>query len=157
MKYTLIIISAFILTSCGPAYLANKVERNFKGDWTLESVNFPDSSGFFDVELYNVADINCFQNSIWKFVPNNSTGEFTLDGNDCTNVKQKFTWYVDSSTAKNFNPEMLLKVITGQKARNVDQGTRIKIKSLLADQMIWEQNAMFNGEEIKIEMIFTKL
>lgn len=157
MKYTFTIIMAFLLTSCGSAYLANKVESQFKGDWVLESVSFPDSSGFFDVEFYGVADINCFQNSIWKFIPNNSTGEFTLDGNNCPKARQKFTWYVDSATAKNTYPEILLKVTTGQKAKNVDRGTRIRIKSLLEDRMVWEQSTMFNDEEITIEMIFSKL
>lgn len=157
MKYTFIIMLSLVLTSCGPAYLANKVEKNFKGDWNLESVTFPDSSGFFDVELYNVADVNCFKNSLWKFVPNNSTGEFTLVEDSCTQEKQKFTWYIDSETAKNTYPEILMKVTTGEKARRVNQGTRIRIKSLLADEMIWEQSAIFNGEEIKIQMTFSKL
>lgn len=157
MKYALTAVVAFLLTSCGPAYLANQVEKDLKGEWTLESVSFPDSSGFFDVELYNLADVSCFQNSIWKFIPNNSTGEFTLDGDGCTKSMQRFTWYVDGATAKNFNPEMLLKITTGQKARNVESGTRIRIKSLLANQMVWEQNAMFMGEDIKIEMTFSKL
>lgn len=156
MKYAIVFFISFLLTSCGSSYLANKVERNFKGDWVLESVSFPDSSGFFDVELYDVADVNCFQNSIWKFIPNNSTGEFTLDGNDCTKSKQKFTWYVDAKTAKDTYPEMLFKVTTGQKAKNVNEGVRIRIKSLLADEMVWEQMAMFKGKEIKVEMRFSK-
>lgn len=156
MKYTLILIVAFLLTSCGASYQANQVEKEFKGDWILESVTYPDSSGLFDVELFNVAEASCFDNSTWKFVPNNSTGSFILDGDDCSKTEQQFTWYIDKATAQNINPEMLLKVTTGQKARKVDTGTRIKIKSLLADQMIWEQSVMFNGKQIKIQMTFSK-
>lgn len=157
MKYTFVLIISMLLTSCGSAYVANKVEREFKGDWVLESVTFPDSSGFFDVELFEVADISCFQNSIWKFVPNNSTGEFTLDGDSCAKTKNRLTWYVDSETAKNTYPEVLMKVTTGQKAKDVSRGTRIRIKSLLENEMVWEQKTKFNNKEIKVEMTFTKI
>lgn len=157
MRYCLVLIVAILFSSCGSSYLANKIEREFKGDWVLESVTFPDSSGFFDVELFEVADISCFQNSIWKFVPNNSTGEFTLDGDSCAKTKNRLTWYVDSETAKNTYPEVLMKVTTGQKAKDVSQGTRIRIKSLLENEMVWEQKTKFNNKEIKVEMTFTKI
>lgn len=157
MKYTLTIIVAFLLTSCGASYQANKVEKSFKGEWNLESISYPDSSGLFDVELFNTSNVSCFENSVWKFIPNNSTGSFILDGNNCTKTEQEFIWYLDKATAQNLNPEMLLKVTTGQKARKVDTGTRIKIKTLLANQMVWEQNAMFKGNQIKIQMTFSKL
>lgn len=157
MKYVLLLFLTFSLMSCGAAYQANQVEKNLKGDWVLESVTFPDSSGFFEVELFYLADVKCFENSIWKFIPNNSSGEFTLDGNDCIKTEQEFKWYIDAATAESAYPELLFKITTGQKPKNVNQGTRIKIKSLLEDQMIWEQNAMFKGKAIKIEMIFSKL
>jgi hypothetical protein len=157
MKYTIVIFLSFLLTSCGSAYVANQVEKQFKGEWVLEEVSFPDSSGFFDVELLDVAEVNCFQNSIWEFIPNNSTGEFVLDGNACSKTENRFTWYIDPLTAKDAYPEVLMKVTTGQKAKEVTTGTRLRIKSLLDNQMIWEQNAKFDGKEIKIEMKFSKL
>lgn len=157
MKYILPIIVTFLITSCGPSYVANQVEKDFKGDWVLESISYPNSSGLFDVEILDIASVSCFENSVWSFIPNNSSGSFILDGNDCSKTEQQFTWYIDKATAQNLNSEMLLKVTTGQKARKVDTGTRIKIKSLLADHMVWEQNAMFRGEQIKIQMTFTKL
>ncbi|NEV93180.1 hypothetical protein G3567_03335 [Psychroflexus sp. YR1-1] len=157
MKYILTIVIAFLITSCGPAYVANQVEKDFKGDWVLESISYPDASGLFEVELFNLASVSCFENSVWEFIPNNSTGNFVLDGNNCSKTQEEFTWYVDKTTAESFNPEMLLKITTGQKARKVDQGSRIRIISLLENQMVWEENAMFKGEEITIEMTFTKI
>ena len=157
MKYTLVIVIAFLVTSCGPAYIANKKEKNLKGKWVLESISYPNSSGLFNVEILDVAEVSCFENSIWNFIPNNSSGKFTLDGNDCLKTQQEFTWYIDSQTARSINPEMLLKVTTGRKPKNVERGTRIKIKSLLANSMVWEQTAMFKGKQIQIEMKFSKL
>lgn len=142
--------------SCGSAHVANKVEKEFKGEWTLESVSFPDSSGFFDVDLFDVADVNCFENSMWKFIPNNSSGDFTLDGSTCSKTQNQFTWYVDPETAENTYPEVLMKITTGHKAKNVNTGSRIRILSLVEDEMIWEQITMFEGKEITIEMQFSK-
>jgi len=157
MKYAIVIFLSFLLTSCGSAYQANQVEKQFKGEWVLEEVSFPDASGFFDVELLNVADVNCFENSIWEFIPNNSTGQFVLDGNACSKTENRFTWYIDPLTAKDAYPEMLIKITTGQKAKEVTTGKRLRIKSLLDNQMIWEQSARFDDKEIKIEMKFSKL
>jgi hypothetical protein len=157
MKYPLILLLSLLLTSCGSTYIANKVEKNFKGEWNLEDISFPGSSGFFDVELYNVANVNCFQNSLWKFVSNNNTGEFTLENEACTDETQKFTWYIDPKTVENTFPEILFKVTTGEKARRVNTGTRIVIKSLLSDEMIWEQTASLNGKDITIQLTFSKI
>jgi hypothetical protein len=157
MKYAFIFLLAFGLSSCGSAYKANKVERVFKGEWNLTAIAFPGSSGFFDVELFNTAQINCFENSIWEFIPNNSTGQFVMDGNNCSKSEQRFTWYVDPQTAEDLVPEVLMKITTGQKAKDVNTGSRVKIKSLLENQMVWEQNTMFQGKEIKIELTFSKL
>lgn len=157
MKYGIITIVAFLFISCGPAYKANKAEKNFKGEWILKSVSFPNSSGFFDVELFDVANTTCFENSVWNFVPNNSTGNFILDGNNCSKTEQEFVWYVDKTTVQNINKEILFKITTGRKAKAVDRGVRIKIKSLLANRMVWEQTVMFKGKQINIEISFSKL
>lgn len=157
MKYVVFIVFAAVLTSCGAAYDANQAEKGLKGNWVLEYVSFPDSSGFFDVKLFNLADVACFENSQWRFIPNNSSGTFTLDGNNCDKTEQQFTWYIDSETANSPNPELLLKLTTGQKARTVNQGSRIKIKSLLAERMVWEENVMFKGNAIQLQMTFIKL
>ncbi|WP_019038095.1 lipocalin family protein [Psychroflexus tropicus] len=157
MKYIYLFLSSLILTSCGSAYIANQVEKEFKGEWVLESVAYPNSSGFFDVELYDLADVNCFENSTWEFIPNNSTGKFILDGNACAKTENRFTWYIDPLTAKDAYPEVLMKITNGKKAKNVSTGTRIKITNLIGNKMTWEQNTMFKGEQITIEMNFTKL
>ena len=157
MKYIFIFMLSLVLSSCGASYQANKIEKDFKGDWTLESVTFPDSSGFFDVQLFDVADVGCFENSEWNFIPNNSSGKFKLDGNACDTTEQKFTWYIDSETVENINPEFLFKVTTGQKAKNVNQGTRLEIKSLSDERMVWEQITTFNGSAIRVQMTFLKL
>ncbi len=156
MKHAFIFALSILFVSCGPSYLANKIEKNFKGDWNLENIEFPNSSGFFDVELYNVADVNCFEGSMWKFVSNNNTGEFSLLNDSCTDETQKFTWYLDPQTAENTFPEILFKVTTGEKARRVNKGTRIRVIALDDNQMIWEQVANFNGNEIKMQMTFFK-
>lgn len=157
MKHFLIITIAFLVASCGASYQANQLEKSFKGNWTLESISYPEASGFFDVELFRVANASCFENSVWNFISNNSSGNFTLDGSVCDKSTNQFTWYIDLNTVENIEPELLLKITTGHKARKVNTGSRIKIKSLSDTEMVWEQNAIFNGKEIKIELTFSNL
>ena len=156
MKYITIIALSLLLTSCGSAYLANKVERQLKGDWVLEEVSFPNSSGFFDTTIFDLADVTCFENSQWSFVSNNATGDFILDGNACDKQEQNFVWYIDKQTVESSTPEMLFKITTNKKAKAVDKGSRVSIKSLLEDQMVWQQKVTLENKEVIIEMIFSK-
>ncbi|MFN2261796.1 MAG: hypothetical protein ABR595_07010 [Psychroflexus sp.] len=156
MKKILLVLVTFTLISCGSGHLANKMEREFKGDWTLTEVSFPDSSGFFDVSLFNLGEVSCFENSEWSFVSNNNTGEFQLYGDDCLKQTQEFSWSIDPMSVENSIQEMLFKITTDQNARKVSQGSRIRIKSLLANTMIWEQSLNFEGESISIQMEFKR-
>ncbi|WP_127845445.1 lipocalin family protein [Psychroflexus aestuariivivens] len=156
MKKILLVFVAFSLMSCGSGYLANKMEREFKGDWVLTEVSFPNSSGFFDVSLFNLGEVSCFENSEWSFVSNNNTGEFQLFGNDCIRETQEFAWSIDPTTIESNVQEMVFKITTDQNARKVTQGSRIRIKSLLANTMIWEQSVNFEGDPINIQMEFKR-
>jgi hypothetical protein len=156
MKYITIIALSLLLTSCGSAYLANKVEKQLKGDWVLEEVSFPNSSGFFDATIFDLAEVSCFENSLWSFVPNNATGDFILDGNACDKQEQDFVWYIDKQSAESSTPELLFKITTNQKAKAVDKGSRVSIKSMLEDQMVWQQKVNLENKEVIIEMTFSK-
>lgn len=156
MKKIALILVVFSLMSCGSGHLASKMERELKGDWVLTEVSFPDSSGFFDVSLFNLGEVNCFENSEWSFVSNNNTGEFQLYGNDCLTETQEFVWSLDPATVESSVQELLFKITTDQNARKVSQGSRIRIKSLLANTMVWEQSVSFEGESIRIQMEFKR-
>ena len=145
------------MTSCGASYHANQTEKSFKGSWVLESVTYPDASGFFDVELLGLADVSCFENSVWKFIPNNSSGNLTLDGGNCAKSSKDFIWYIDAATLENAHLELLLKMTNGKNAKEVTKGSRIIVKSLSDNRMTWEQDVMFDGKSIKLEFTFLKL
>jgi hypothetical protein len=51
---------------------------------------------------------------------------------------------------------MLFKITTNQKAKTVDEGSRVSIKSLLEDQMVWQQKVTLENKEVIIEMTFSK-
>jgi hypothetical protein len=38
----------------------------------------------------------------------------------------------------------------------VDEGSRVSIKSLLEDQMVWQQKVTLENKEVIIEMTFSK-
>jgi hypothetical protein len=65
-------------------------------------------------------------------------------------------WYIDKQTVESSTPEMLFKITTNQKAKAVDEGSRVSIKSLLEDQMVWQQKVTLENKEVIIEMTFVK-
>jgi len=79
-----------------------------------------------------------------------------LDGNACDKQEQNFVWYIDKQTVESSTPEMLFKITTNQKAKAVDEGSRVSIKSLLEDQMVWQQKVTLENKEVIIEMTFVK-
>jgi len=79
-----------------------------------------------------------------------------LDGNACDKQEQDFVWYIDKQSAESSTPELLFKITTNQKAKAVDKGSRVSIKSMLEDQMVWQQKVNLENKEVIIEMTFSK-
>ena len=97
--FILLLLTAFIScksTSTVNTKLDNKTERMLKGDWTLTSVNYPNSE-YFQVNSFNIEDSKCFVNSNWSFVSNNNKGEMSLNNasSACKNFSSPITWYIN--------------------------------------------------------------
>jgi len=131
MKKTIFIFllcTAFIScksTSTVNTKLDNKTERMLKGDWTLTSVNYPNSE-YFKVNSFNIEDSKCFVNSNWSFVSNNNKGEMSLNNmsSACKNFSSPITWYI------NENGNFVLKIINDYKAKEVNNGFVLAVNNV---------------------------
>ena len=157
-KLIFILTAALLIVSCGPSKVATEARKTFKGDWTLNSITYPNSQGTFDVTLFNDASAACFKGSNWSFVSNNNTGTYTTSGADCTAGERYFVWSIDEENTPTGTFDFLLKP-TDRKWNSTtgNQGFRIKLVSLTETSMIWEQTVTLEGSPFVIRMNFTKL
>lgn len=126
--FIFLLTTAFIScksTSTVNTKLDNKVERMLKGNWTLTSVNFPNSN-YFKVNSFNIEDSKCFVNSNWSFVSNNNKGDMSLKNmsSECKNFSSPITWYI------NKEGKFVLKIINNYKAKEVNNGFVLAVKNV---------------------------
>jgi len=127
--FILLLLTAFIscksTSSTVNTNLDNKTERMLKGDWTLTSVNYPNSA-YFKVNSFNIEDSKCFVNSNWSFVSNNNKGEMSLNNvsSACKNFSSPITWYI------NKEGNFVLKIINEYKAKEVNNGFVLAINNV---------------------------
>lgn len=158
-KLLFILTAALLIASCGPTRQATEARKNFKGDWVLNEITYPNNQGNFNVTLFNEATASCFRGSTWSFVSNNNTGTYTLQGPDCMNTGERyFNWSIDEENTAAGTFDFLLKP-TDERNRSTtgNQGFRINLVQLSENIMTWEQTVTLEGSPFKIRMNFTKL
>ena len=86
MRKIISILSILFLISCSPTQKTIiSAKKTLKGNWSLNNISY-DRSGVFDVTLYNDASATCFTGSIWKFIPNNNTGTYQINSDQCVST-----------------------------------------------------------------------
>lgn len=141
---------------CGSTQLVKETEKSFNGEWILKEVTYPDSSGFFDVTLFQVADASCFESSLWKFVANNNRGTVNLYNTDCVVEDYNLVWSVEESTLPSYQYNVNLKVADEGKARKMEEGSRLQIKQISESVMIWDLNIQFQSQPMIVRLNFEK-
>ena len=101
---------------------------NLAGTWTVSNIltDLPPNINITDV--FDEAPFDEFKGSTWQLV-RNGNGSFTLaNGN-----KQDIYWTI---VGKDPNAQFQFKKLDGEKARNVDEGYRLEIQSISANEFI---------------------
>ncbi|MBW2960774.1 lipocalin family protein [Mesonia aestuariivivens] len=157
-RFFSVVTVCLLLVACGTTKIERQAERTFKGSWTLNTITYPNNSGFVDVTLFQDATANCFRNSQWNFVSNNNKGVYTLTGANCNSGTRNFSWMVQEENPEAGLYDFTLKPIgEGENARRIDTGYRLNLVSLTDTNMIWEQTVSYEGKPFKIRMSFTKM
>lgn len=127
-KVILISVLSLLIFSCKSKSATNtnldsKTQVAMKGNWTITSVTYPNSS-VIKVNSFELADSQCFVGSNWKFVSNNNKGNFSLNSPKCTAYSTPITWFV------NKEKQFVLKILDESKARKVKDGYVLRVANL---------------------------
>lgn len=91
-----IIILMMLIQACSGSKEARKNKHTINGTWVLQSITTEGISGKIKAQILGESDINCFENSIWKFNQNTDLGTYELVKNsgDCYAKKQNIRWSI---------------------------------------------------------------
>ena len=148
------IIGASLAVSCSTAKTAQTNRAEFlqlKGDWQITSVDY--NKSYIIKPFDEGADAQCFVGSNWKLVPNNYSGNYTLNGGGaCPSKVQPIKFEVLADKTFQFK-----KVIDGQKPKENVVGYRLTLVNQTADHFALQQSVPFNGEMVNVLYHFQKI
>lgn len=153
MKKLLIILITLGFISCVSTKSVRNNKKMIKGSWTLNSVIHNDE-GLFNIKLLNDASKQCFEKSVWQFIPNNNTGIYSINNDGCSIGDRNFIFSIEEI---NSQYDFLLKPTNiKMKSETNNSGFRLKLLQLTESTMTLEQTVNYEGSPFKISMNFTK-
>jgi hypothetical protein len=155
MKKLAILVITVCFLGCGTSKTIRQSEKTLKGNWTLTSVK-TSAIGEFKVTLLNDAEMACFENSAWQFIPNNNTGTYALSGANCGVDQRFFVFSVDEVYADTGLYNFLLKPTNQRGKSDTNAGFRLELTELSATTMQWQQVVNVAGKPMTITMNFLK-
>lgn len=146
----------FCLVSCNNSKALADSEKLMRGDWTITNVSIDGiNQSYVDVTVFDEANSQCYQGSLWHLVQNNNSGNYSLNaGGDCPDATTKIKWFVTEEGGQmyfNFK-----KVYEGEKPKNVVDGYKLRITGNTGNEIDLRQDLMFEGKPIGVNYTFTK-
>lgn len=156
-KLLSLLIIATLILSCSTSKTVRTSKKTIKGDWTLSTVTYSES-GTFNVTLLNDAAKECFEGSTWHFVPNNFTGNYTVNNADCSTGIRYFRFNIKEVDAETDLYSFLLKPTNEKyKSDEYNRGFKMKLTQLSEETMQWKQSVMVDGKPFGIYLNFSKI
>ncbi|MEC3906403.1 lipocalin family protein [Tamlana sp. 2201CG12-4] len=156
MKKIALILVTLSLLACGGSKTVRTSKKVIKGDWTLSSITYS-KSGTYNVTLLNDENKECFENSTWKFIPNNNTGIYSINGVGCSSGDRNFIFTIQEVDELTGLYDFLLKPTDSRGKSVTNTGFRLTLAALSDTVMTWEQTLSVEGEPFVISMNFSKL
>ena len=154
-KLLLLTFLVCTLLSCGTSKTVIQSKKVIKGYWTLIEVSYGEA-GTFNVTLFNDAPKVCFEASTWRFIPNNNTGIYTINNEECVIGNRNFVFTIQEINPETGLYDFLLKP-TDKKYKSADnKGFRLALTQLSDTNMQWVQTVILEGKPFKIYMNFLK-
>ncbi|SRX73777.1 lipocalin family protein [Aequorivita antarctica] len=155
-KILILALIAATAFSCGTPKTVQESRKVIKGYWTLENITYG-SSGTYNVTLFNDTSVECFEGSTWRFIPNNNTGNYTIDNSNCPTGQRDFIFTIIEIDPASGLYDFMVKP-TDAKGRSEDKtGFRLHLAQLNDNSMRWEQTVSLDGKPFKINMNFSKI
>lgn len=154
-RILLLVLIAATAMSCGPSKTVIESKKVIKGYWTLNNITY-DTSGKFDVTLFNDTSTECFEGSTWRFIPNNNTGIYTIDDSACPIGDRNFIFTIQEIDQSTGLYNFLLKPTNVKGKSDTNAGFRLRLVQLNDYSMQWEQTVSVDGQPFTITMNFSK-
>lgn len=155
-KFLILALIAVTAISCGTPKTVQESRKVIKGYWVLNSISY-DSSGTFNVTLFNDTSVECFEGSNWRFIPNNNTGNYTIENSNCPTGQRDFIFTIQELDQATGLYDFLLKPTNAKGKSDTDVGYRLRLAQLNESSMRWEQTVNLDGKPFKINMNFSKI
>lgn len=155
-KILILAVIAVTAFACGTPKTVQESRKVIKGYWTLDNITY-DSSGTFNVTLFNDTSVECLEGSNWRFIPNNNTGNYTVENPNCPTGQRDFAFTIQELDKTTGLYDFLLKPTNAKGKSETDVGFRLRLAQLNESSMRWEQTVNLDGKPFKINMKFSKI
>ncbi len=152
----LTVIMATALISCGTPKAVTQSKKVLKGYWSLDNISYSEA-GTYNVNLFGDANKDCFVGSTWRFIPNNNTAVYTINGANCSTGDRNFIFTIDPVDPDSGLYDFLIKP-TDDKGKSENKiGYRVNLAQLSETSMMWIQTVNVDGKPFRINMNFSKI
>ena len=155
-KIMLLTVLAIFAFSCGTPKTVQESRKVIKGYWSLDNISYG-SSGTFNVTIFNDTSTECLEGSMWRFIPNNHTGNYTIENSNCPTGQRDFIFTIQEMDPSGGLYDFLLKPTNAKGKSDDNSGFRLSLTQLNESSMRWEQTVNLDGEPFKINMNFSKI
>ena len=155
-KLLTISLIAALFVSCGVPKTVQESKKVIKGYWNLNSISYSEA-GNFNVTLFNDTSKECFEGSTWRFIPNNNSGVYTINGGNCPMGDRDFIFTIQEIDQTTGLYDFLLKPTNEKHKSETGEGYRLRLAQLTDNSMKWEQTVSLSGQPFTIYMNFTKI
>lgn len=149
----LIVATAF---SCNAPKTVQESKKVLKGYWTLDEITY-NRSGTFNVTVFDDTSAECFEGTTWRFIPNNNTGNYTVDNPDCPTGQRNFIFSIVEIDPTTGYYDFMVKPTDAKGKSEEKIGFRLHLAQLNENSMRWEQTVTLEGKPFKINMNFSKI
>lgn len=155
-KIILLALIAVTALSCGTPKTVQESKKVLKGYWTLDNISY-NKSGTFNVTVFNDTSAECFEGSTWRFIPNNNTGNYTINDSNCPTGQRNLIFTIVEIDPASGLYDFMIKPTNAKGKSEDNSGFRLHLAQLSENNMRWEQTVTLDGEPFKIKMDFSKI
>ena len=155
-KLIMLVVVAATVFACGTPKTVQESKKVIKGYWAVDNISY-DASGTYNITLFNDTSAECMQGSSWRFIPNNNTGNYTINNGNCPTGERNFIFTIQEIDPSTGLYDFLLKPTNEKGKSETNAGFRLRLAQLSDSSMRWEQTVSVDGKPFKINMNFTKI
>lgn len=155
-KLFLFTLVVSMVLACGAPKTVVQSRKVIKGYWSLDNVTYSET-GTFNIKLLNDTSKECFEGSSWRFIPNNNSGIYTINSNNCSVGDRYFIFDIQEVNAETGLYDFMLKPTNEKHKSENNTGFRLRLSQLTDTSMQWEQTVSLEGNPFTIMMNFSKL